>query len=166
MHNKRGRRGRPIGYKLSEESKRAISEAKKGQFHRQETKDKISKSLIVYFRNKNPVSVEMIKYYSRLNKGEACEWLGNSREHIDCCDELVTEKTLRNKQKIEITCGANIELFSHSLTPELLVLFKEYATRLGITTDLAYDLLENDEKGSPYSYPPEAINDPVDKDQE
>ena len=61
-----GRRGRPIGYRLSEESKRAISESKKGQVHKQATKDKISRSLIVYFRKKNPVSVGMINYYGRI----------------------------------------------------------------------------------------------------
>jgi hypothetical protein len=33
---------------------------------------------------------------------------------------------LLNKGKIEVTCGSNIEFFSHAVTPELIVLFKEY----------------------------------------
>ena len=37
-------KGRPIGYKLSEASKRAISESKKGQRHKESTKVKISKN--------------------------------------------------------------------------------------------------------------------------
>ena len=139
-----GRRGRPIGYRLSEESKRAISESKKGQVHKQATKDKISRSLIVYFRKKNPVSVEMINYYGRISGETACDWIGGAREGIDECEEIMTEKALRNKQKMEITCGANIELFSHKLTPELLMLFKEYCDELGKSPEVVYDELEKD----------------------
>ena len=158
MRNNNGRRGRPIGYRLSEESKRAISESKRGQFHRQETKDKISRSLIVYFRNKNPVSVEMSNYYSRINLDRACDWIDDTKEGIDSCEEIMTEKSLRNKQKMEITCGDNIELFSHKMTPELIVMFKEYCVKRGLTPDEGYDSLEDDKKGNPKSFPPPAID--------
>jgi len=144
--NKGGRRGRPIGYRLSEESKRAISESKRGQLHKQSTKDKISRSLIVYFRNKNPVSVEMSNYYERISGERACKWIDDAREGIDSCEEIMTEKALRNKQKMEITCGANIELFSHRMTPELLTLFKEYCAKIGKTMDEVYDSLEKDDE--------------------
>jgi len=144
MNNKlgNGKRGRPIGYKLSEESKRAISASKKGQVHKQVTKDKISRALIVYFRKKNPVSVEMINYYGRISGQDACDWIGDASEVIDECEEIITEKALRNKQKMEITCGANIELFSHRITPELLMLFKEHCEKLGKTPDAVYDELD------------------------
>ena len=52
MMNNKGR-GRPLGFRLSEESKRAISDSKKGQKHSELTKDKISKTLISYFKNIN-----------------------------------------------------------------------------------------------------------------
>ena len=55
--------GRPLGFKLSEESKKAISESKKGQRHKQETKDKISRSLIIYFRKLNSLSEEIENPY-------------------------------------------------------------------------------------------------------
>jgi hypothetical protein len=43
------KRGRPFGYKLSDESKQKISESKIGQTHDLDTKDKISASLKRYF---------------------------------------------------------------------------------------------------------------------
>jgi len=144
--NRNGRRGRPIGYRLSEESKRAISESKRGQLHKQSTKDKISRSLIVYFRNKNPVSVEMSNYYERISGERACIWINEAKEGIDSCEEIMTEKALRNKQKMEITCGANIELFSHKVTPELLIMFKEYCDKKGLSPDEVYDSLEDGDK--------------------
>jgi hypothetical protein len=42
--NSRGR-GRPLGFRLSETSKQAISDSKKGQHHSESTKEKISKAL-------------------------------------------------------------------------------------------------------------------------
>lgn len=44
------KRGRPLGHKLSEESKLKISESKTGQVHSRKTKRKISKSLLSYFK--------------------------------------------------------------------------------------------------------------------
>ena len=43
------KRGRPLGHKLSEESKQKISISKTGQIHNKKTKIKISKSLKKYF---------------------------------------------------------------------------------------------------------------------
>jgi hypothetical protein len=45
-----GSRGRPLGFKLSEESKDKIRESRTGQEHAVQTKRKISKSLKRYFR--------------------------------------------------------------------------------------------------------------------
>ncbi len=45
---------------------------------------------------------------------------------------IMTEKAMRNKCKIEITCGNNIEFFSHNITPELIYLFKEYCEEHGV----------------------------------
>jgi len=135
------RRGRPVGFKLSEESKRAISESKRGQCHKQETKDKISRSLIIYFKTKNPVSEEIINYYCRVDNDDVCGWVNDVREYIDRDEDIITERSLRNKQKIEITCGSNIELFSHKITPEILILFKEYCEKKGVDTDTGFDQL-------------------------
>lgn len=44
------RRGRPTGFKLSEESKAKISKSKTGQTHTPKTRRKISKSVRFYFK--------------------------------------------------------------------------------------------------------------------
>lgn len=124
--NNSGRRGRPLGFRLSEASKRAISMSKTGQRHKSETKDKISKSLVLYFRNKNPLSEEITLKYCRFGNQETFDWVNSVQEELDCSMNIITEKVLNNKNKIEITCGDNIEFFSHSVTPELILLFKEH----------------------------------------
>lgn len=136
-----GKRGRPTGFRLSEESKQAIRESKKGQRHRQETKDKISKSLVIYFRRKRPLSEEMSNTYSRFNNDMLCEWVLEASDAIDEIDDVLTDRVMRNKNRIELTCGHNIELFSHDLNPEVLCLFKEYCELNGLVEDEALDEL-------------------------
>lgn len=130
--NGSGKRGRPLGFRLSEESKRAISESKRGQRHRPETKDKISRSLIMYFRRQNPLSEEIINRYMRVGDDKLCNWINDVQEELDSSMEILTEKAMRNKTKIEITCGHNIEFFSHNVTPELIYLLKEYCETNGV----------------------------------
>lgn len=130
--NGSGKRGRPLGFRLSEESKRAISESKRGQRHRPETKDKISRSLIMYFRRQNPLSEEIINRYMRVGDDKLCNWIQDVQEELDSSMEILTEKAMRNKTKVEITCGHNIEFFSHGITPELIYLLKEYCETNGV----------------------------------
>lgn len=125
MAKGQGRRGRPLGFKLSEESKRAISQSKKGQRHKQETKDKISRSLVTYFKYKNPLSEELTNMYCRSDDDELCNWIYEVSEELDSCEDVMTIKSLRNARRIEIDCGHTIEFFSHEVTPEMLVLFLE-----------------------------------------
>ena len=133
--NGSGKRGRPLGFRLSEDSKRAISESKRGQRHKPETKDKISRSLVVYFRRQNPLSEEIINRYIRVGDDELCNWIQDVQDDLDSSMEILTEKNLRNKTKIEITCGHNIEFFSHGITPELIYLLKEYCELNGVEPD-------------------------------
>jgi hypothetical protein len=135
-----GRRGRPVGFRLSEASKRAIAESKRGQKHRQETKDKISDSLIVYFKQKNPLSEELTNMYCNFEEGgEVCEWMVENEENLDMIDDVMTLKSLRNANRIEITVGPNIEFFSHEITPEMIVLFMEACDILGLDPDEYFD---------------------------
>ena len=123
----KGKKGRPIGYKLSEASKRAISEAKRGQKHKESTKSKISKSLKNYFRRKHPLSDEIANNYCRMSDDILCSWLHEVSDDLDDCVDVLTQRTLYNKLKIEISYGTNIEdIFSHSITPEILLMYKEH----------------------------------------
>jgi len=136
-----GKRGRPTGHRLSDESKKAISEAKKGQEHSQETKDKISKSLIIYFKKLNTLSDEVIDRYCRIGDDVICDWINEVAEDLDESDEILTERRMRNSRRIEICCGQNIEYFSHNLTPEVIVLFKEFCEDMGLDPEEVFDAL-------------------------
>lgn len=120
-----GRRGRPLGFRLSESSKRAISQSKLGQRHRKDTKDKISNSLIMYFRMKHPLSEEIINKYCRASNDTLCKWVTEIQDELNFSVSVLTDRSMRNKNRIELSCGSNIELFGHQLTPELLLMFKE-----------------------------------------
>lgn len=122
-----GKRGRPLGFKLSEESKKKISESKEGQRHKEETKAKISRSLYIYFRHKNPLSEEIIDRYCKYgNDDDLCDWVISVKDELDKINDVVTDRVLRNRGRTEMTYGHNIERFGHSLTPEFILLFKEH----------------------------------------
>lgn len=121
-----GRKGRPIGYRLSDASKRSISEAKKGQRHKETTKAKISKSLLTYFDRMSPLSDELTNMYCRSNDDCVCSWMHNIIDDLNESIDILTQRTIRNKLKIEISYGHNIEeIFSHKITPELLLMYKQ-----------------------------------------
>jgi len=135
-----GRRGRPVGFRLSESSRRAISESKRGQHHKQETKDKISDSLIIFFKKQNPLSEELTNMYCNFDEdGLVCEWMVDNEERLDSIEDVMTLKSLRNANRIEITVGANIEYFSHNVTPEMQVLFMEACEILDVDPEEYFD---------------------------
>lgn len=53
------RRGRPIGFKMEQESKDLIAKAKTGQKHKQETKDKISAGVLKVHETGAPIELIM-----------------------------------------------------------------------------------------------------------
>ena len=135
-----GKRGRPVGHKLSEESKRAIAESKRGQKHKPETKEKISRSLIIYFNQFNSISDELINRYCRTDDDELCDWVNDVREDLDSSEDVLTHKRMMNKRKIEICCGPNIEFFSHNLTPEFMVILKDLTEKCPDDEDIIENL--------------------------
>ena len=127
----RGKKGRPVGFRLSEASKRAISDSKRGQHHKELTKIKISKSLKTYFRKKHPWSEELVNHYCRVANDNTCAWLYEVSDDLNCCFDVLTQKAMFGRMRIEISYGDNIEdVFSHSNTPEVLLLCKEYLDSL------------------------------------
>lgn len=126
-----GKRGRPVGYRLSEESKRAIAESKTGQRQKQETKDKISKSLTLYFKKFNSLGEEITNKYCRADDDDLCAWANKVKDELDDLDDVLTSKTMRNKRTMELTSANYIEYFSHNLTPELIIMLKQLIEELG-----------------------------------
>lgn len=139
----KSKRGRPVGFKLSDKTKKAISDAKTGQRHSEETKDKISKSLIAYFRRQKPVSEELINTYCNMADDSMCSWIMKARKTLDDALEIKTFRAILNAERYEGTFGVEIENISHSLTPEVLVLFKEYCETNGLDLDETFDLITN-----------------------
>lgn len=134
------KRGRPPGYRLSEESKRAIAESKTGQCHKKETKDKISKTLLVYFKQFNSFGEEIINKYCRADDDKLCEWANQTKEDLDDLEDVFTSKTMRNKRKMELTSGQHIEFYSHDLTPEALVILKQIMEQEGNDLEKAMEI--------------------------
>lgn len=105
-------RGRPLGFKLSEESKRAISVAKTGQRHSEKTKDKISRTLMAYFRNIHPLSKELYEDYKDLIdlNGDINNWFEHISDTYDDTKTVHTERSLNSKRLREISIEYNIDM--------------------------------------------------------
>jgi len=121
-----GRKGRPMGYRLSEASKRAISESKKGQKHKKLTKEKISRSLSLYFKLRHPFSEDMIRTYFNYVDAESFKWLRDHIAQLDESKDILTKHSMKSRSQIEIAYGVEIEeVFGHQVTPEFLLICKE-----------------------------------------
>lgn len=119
------RRGRPFGHRLSEDTKEKIRQRRLGTHHSQETKDKISKSLIKYFKQRDSLADSIEHEYSYVSE-DAAEWVYNNKTAIDETEHVMTEKRLSYLKQIELCFGNDLEhLFGHNSTPEFLLMLKE-----------------------------------------
>lgn len=109
--NSRGR-GRPLGFRLSDTSRQAISDSKKGQQHSESTKEKISKTLMQYFRNIYPLSGELYtQYKNEINSSmEVREWFYRIKSDYDDTRDICTERSLNSKRFREISIEYNISM--------------------------------------------------------
>ncbi|TET56940.1 MAG: hypothetical protein E3J52_11115 [Promethearchaeota archaeon] len=113
--------GRPKGYVVSEKTKAKISKTRTGSFQDWSTKDKISKSLLCYFREKNSLSDEMSYIYKK-----CCGWIEKHKEEIDKFDDVKTLSRLSSISHMEIAASDYIEKIAiDDLDPEKLLLIKE-----------------------------------------
>ena len=119
------KRGRPFGHRLSEATKNKIRHKRLGTHHSEETKDKISKSLIEYFKKRDSLAASMANEYSYISN-EAVEWVYDNQDYIDGTEGVVTEKRLAYLSQLEMCLGGDIEnFFGHNTTPEFLLMLKE-----------------------------------------
>ncbi len=115
-------RGRPLGFRLSDVSKQAISDSKKGQHHSESTKEKISKTLMQYFRNMYPLSDELYLQYKNeiKNSKEVREWFNKIRTEYDATTDICTERSLNSKRYREISIEYNISVEENPHISQLL----------------------------------------------
>lgn len=125
--NVKNPRGRPFGHRLSEKTKEKIRIGRLGSSHTTQTKNKISKSLTMYFKNRDSLADSIEQEYSYISD-EAVAWIVEHQEEIDDdgCAYIMTEKRLSYLKQIELCMGSDIEyLFGHNTTPELLLMLEE-----------------------------------------
>ncbi|MFA7247843.1 MAG: NUMOD3 domain-containing DNA-binding protein [Dehalococcoidia bacterium] len=118
------RRGRPQGHLLSDTTKNKIRVSRIGRIHSNETKNKISRSLSLYFKRRSPISESFESEYSGFPK-EAVNWIRNNRYELDATDDIISNKKISYINQSEISYGNDIEKFYHLTTPEFLLLLKE-----------------------------------------
>jgi len=127
--------GRPTGYRLSEKSKDKIRSSRFGTHHSEETKNKISKSLTKYFKERDPLS-ESIRYDYKDFPEQVDDWILDNKKDIDQTEHVMTEKRMFFLGQLEICSGFDINNFSHETTPEFLILLKEELIEKGLTEEL------------------------------
>ena len=129
-------RGRPVGHKLSEETKDKIRNSRLGRAHTEETRNKISKSLVKHFKGKDLLSESMEKEYSRFSE-DVCDWICVNEDKLNELEDIVTDKRMLYLNQIEISYGNDIERFCHNATPEFLLMLKEDLIELGFSEEIA-----------------------------
>jgi len=139
--NTKNRRGRPLGYRLSEETKDKIRRGRLDTTHSQETKDKISKSLSLYFQSKVSLSSSIEDEYRFISE-DAVDWINTNRNEVDETEDVMTSRHLVHLNQLEICTGSDIEnMFGHSATPEFLILIKEEIKKAGLDIGELYSLI-------------------------
>lgn len=120
--NKRSKKGRPANYKVSEQTKKKISESKTGLNHTIEARENIAVGVKEYYKGKYPISADLAYVYG----DSFSDWIEDNADEINEDDSVLTYSRLRTVSRTETPVGGAIEwLAVENVTPELLVLWKE-----------------------------------------
>lgn len=128
-------RGRPPGFRLLEESKEKIRQSRLGTRHSEKTKNKISRSLIAYFKKRDSFT-ESIRNEYRDFPQYIDDWLVDHKELLDESESIMAEAKLTYLQQIEMCYGNEIDKFGHEASPEFLLMLKEELLELGLLDEL------------------------------
>lgn len=114
--------GRPVGHKLSRDSRDKIAKTKTGSKHTEETKDKISKSNKAFFKRKNSWTDDLFKYCRDIG---ARDWLKQNKVALDTTENCYAPWHLHNKWARMEFLVEDVDIFSHNENPEVLLIRKE-----------------------------------------
>jgi len=140
------RRGRPLGYKLSEQSKQAISESKFGHKHSEDTKDKISKSLLYFYKQKYPLSDEMLKTYHTRFGEDVASWVAANMDELDDLDDVLTDRFMLNTRRRELQFNSDFYKSKTTMDIDKLIeikfILEEFGIKIKSTTKVYEVMLE------------------------
>jgi len=122
--NNNKKRGRPEGFRVSEETKDKIRRYRLGTPHSEKTKNKISRSLSDHFKKRYPLSVTLEEEYENYSE-EVSDWMSDNKDNLDEMEHVVRDNKLTRLRQVELCYGANIDSFGHSATPEFLLMLKD-----------------------------------------
>jgi len=128
-------RGRPPGFRLLEESKEKIRQSRLGTHHTKKTKDKISRSLIAYFKSRDSFTESIRNEYKDYPQ-PIDDWFVDHKELLDESESIMAEGKLTYLQQIEMCYGNEIDKFGHEASPEFLFMLKEELIKLGLLDEL------------------------------
>lgn len=128
-------RGRPPGFRLSEKSKSKIKESRLGRHHSEETKNRISQSLINYFKKRDSLADSIRNEYEHFPY-YVDQWIMDHKDVLDDMDSVITEKKLVHLKQLELCFGNEIDRFGHNATPEFFLMLKEELLELGLFDEL------------------------------
>lgn len=128
-------RGRPLGFRLLEKSKEKIRRSRLGTHHTEKTKNKISQSLIAYFKSRDSFT-ESIRNEYKDYPPPVDDWFVDHKELLDESESIMAEGKLTYLQQIEMCYGNEIEKFGHDAGPEFLLMLKEELVELGLFDEL------------------------------
>lgn len=129
---KKRRRGRPLGYTLSKESRLAISLSKLGHQHTEETKSKISKSLIGFYKRKYPLSEELLVYYHDKYGEDIASWVAKNKDDIDELEDVVTDRCLLNYRRRELEYNTDLGYSAFAKNYDALLDLKKLLSNMGL----------------------------------
>jgi len=128
-------RGRPPGFRLLEESKEKIRQSRLGTHQTEKTKNKISRSLIAYFKSRDSFTESIRNEYKDYPQS-VDDWFVDHKELLDESESIMAEGKLAYLQQVEMCYGNEIDKFGHEASPEFLLMLKEELLELGLFDEL------------------------------
>lgn len=140
----KGKRGRPAGYVMSEQSKKKISQKLKGRILSDEHREKISRAMVGNTnRSKKgaPLFLDDLynDYVHEYSDEEIGQWITETKDQILLCSGIFSNRKLSSYSFMELSVDNIDQFYGDFIEPEALLLVSEVIKSAGYTNE---DLLE------------------------